>query len=189
MNFEEIKEEVKKAMSEKRFKHSCGVAKRAAELARIYGIDEEVARKVGMAHDIAKEMPNDVAMEYVKENNIVFDEIEEKEPALWHSKIGADIAKKRFGFTEEMAQAIVYHTTGSVNLSVLDKIIYLADKTEEGRKYIDLEEAINISNKDLDDGVLHVAKYAIEYSLKKNSLIHPDTVELINKIINEKKNK
>lgn len=189
MNFEEIKEEVKKAMSEKRFKHSCGVAKRAAELARIYGIDEEVARKVGMAHDIAKEMPNDVAIEYVKDNNIIFDEIEKNEPALWHSKIGADIAKKKFGFTKEMAQAIVYHTTGSVNMSVLDKIIYLADKTEEGRTKINLEEAVNISNNDLDDGLLFVAKFMVEYSLKKNSLIHPDTIELINKIINEKKNK
>jgi len=189
MNFDEIKEIVRNSMSEKRFKHSCGVAKRAAELARIYGIDEEVARKVGIAHDIAKEMPNDIAIKYVKENNIIFDEIEENEPALWHSKIGADIAKKNFGFTEEMAGAIVYHTTGSVNMNVLDKIIYLADKTEEGRTKINLEEAVKISNSNLDEGVLFVAKYSVEYSLKKNSLIHTDTIYLINKIINEKKNK
>ena len=188
MNFDEIKEIVKNSMSEKRFKHSCGVAKRAAELARIYSIDEEVARKVGIAHDIAKEMPNDVAMKYVEENNIIFDKIEEKEPSLWHSKIGANIAKKKFGFTEEMAGAIVYHTTGSVNMNTLDKIIYIADKTEEGRTIINLEEAVNISNNDLDEGLLFVAKFMVEYSLKKNSLIHPDTIELINKIINEKKN-
>ena len=189
MNFDEIKQEVRNAMSEKRFKHSCGVAKRASELARIYGIDEEVAKKVGIAHDIAKEMLNDVAIKYVEENNIVFDEVEEKEPGLWHSKIGADIAKKKFGFTEEMAQAIVYHTTGSVNMNTLDKIIYIADKTEEGRTKINLEEAVNISNNDLDEGLLYIAKFMVEYSLKKNSLIHPDTIDLINKIINEKKNK
>jgi len=142
-----------------------------------------------MAHDVAKEMPVDVAMEYVRENNIIFDEIEEKEPGLWHSKIGADIAEKKFGFTDDMKQAIVNHTTGNVNMSVLDKIIYIADKTEEGRTKINLEEAVNISNNDLDEGVLYISKYMVEYSLKKNSLIHPETINLINKIISEKKNK
>lgn len=189
MNFEQIKEEVKNNMSEKRFRHSCGVAKRAVELAKIYGYDEEIAQKVGIAHDIAKEMPQDLALKYIQENNIIFDEIEKEEPALWHSKIGADIAEKKFGFTKEMKQAIIYHTTGNVNMNVLDKIIYLADKTEEGRTKINLEEANKISNENLDEGMLYVAKYSVEYSLKKNSLIHPDTIYLINKIINQKKNK
>lgn len=188
MDFEQIKNEVEKVLSPKRFNHSMGVAKRAVELAKIYGEDEEKARIIGIAHDIAKEMQKEEAILYVKENGIIFDEIEEREPSLWHSKIGADVAIKKFGFTKSMAQAIVYHTTGNVNMSTMDKIIYLADKTEENRDYIDLEKAKEISNKNLDEGVLYVAKVAIEYSLKKQSLIHPDTINLINKIIIEKKN-
>ena len=125
-------------------------------------------------------MPKEEAIKYAKENRIIFDEIEEKEPSLWHSKIGADIAIKKLGFTKEMAQAIVYHTTGHINMNNMDKIIYLADKTEEGRTFIDLELAKNISDEDLDKGVFYVAKFALTYSLNKNSLIHPDTVHLIN---------
>lgn len=183
MNFEEIKEEVKKSMSEKRFNHSCGVAKRAVELAKIYGIDEEKARLVGIAHDIAKEMPKEEALEYARKNGINFDEIEQKEPGLWHSKLGADICKKRFGFTEDMKQAILYHTTGNINMSILDKIIYVADKTEENRTNPALVMARETSNQNLEEGLLQVAKRTIEYSLQKDSLIHPDTINLINKII------
>lgn len=187
MDFEQIKKEVEKVLSPKRFNHSMGVAKRAEELAKIYGEDEQKAKIIGIAHDIAKEMPKEEAIKYVKENGIIFDEIEKQELGLWHSKIGASLATKKFGFTLDMAQAIVYHTTGNVNMSTMDKIIYLADKTEENRDYIDLEIAREISNQNLDEGMLYVAKVAIEYSLKKQSLIHPDTINLINQIIANKK--
>jgi predicted HD superfamily hydrolase involved in NAD metabolism len=189
MNYEEIKEIVKQTLSEKRYIHSCGVAKRAVELAKIYGEDEKKAQIIGIAHDIAKEIPKEEAILYANENNIVFDEIEQKECGLWHSKLGADIAVKKFGFTKDMAQAILYHTTGNINMNTMDKIIYIADKTEENRTKIDLEEARAITNSNLDDGVLYLAKNAIIYSLKKDSLIHPDTINLINMLIEVKRNK
>jgi predicted HD superfamily hydrolase involved in NAD metabolism len=189
MDYEEIKEIVKNTLSEKRYIHSCGVAKRAVELAKIYGEDEEKAKIIGIAHDIAKEIPQDEAINYAKENNIVFDEIEQKEPGLWHSKLGADIVVKKLGFTSDMAQAILYHTTGNINMNTMDKIIYIADKTEENRTKIDLAEALAITNSNLDEGVLYVAKNAINYSLKKDSLIHQDTVNLINMLVEAKRNK
>lgn len=187
MNYEEIEEIVRNSISEKRFKHSQGVAKRAAELAGIYGEDVEKARKIGIAHDIAKEMPKEEALRYAKENDIVFDEIEEKEPGLWHSKLGADIAVKKFGFTSDMAEAITYHTTGNVNMNTMDKIIYVADKTDETRTIVNREEAVEVSNKNLDDGVLYIAKFVIPYSLKKDSLIHWDTIDLVNQLITKKR--
>lgn len=187
MSYEEIEEIVKNTLSEKRFKHSQGVAKRAEELAKIYGENPETARKIGIAHDIAKEMPKEEALNYAKENGIIFDEIEQHEKGLWHCKLGADIAVKKFGFTPDMAQAIKYHTTGNINMNTMDKIIYLADKTEAGRTYQDLELAKKISDSNIDEGVLYVAKVALQYSLKKESLIHTDTVDLINKIVMNKK--
>lgn len=189
MDFEKIKEQAKKVLSEKRFLHSCGVAKRAAELASIYGQDIETARKIGIAHDIAKEMSKEEAIKYITKNNIIFDEIEKKQQELWHSKIGADISIKKFGFTNNMAQAILYHTIGNINMNTMDKIIYIADKTDQTRTKINLEEAVKISNNNLDEGVLYIAKYMIQYSLKKNSLIHPDTINLLNKLIWQKINK
>ena len=185
MEYDEIEKLVKQMLSEKRYKHSVGVAKRAAELAEIYGEDVETARKIGIAHDIAKEIPKEEGEKYIKENGIILDEIEQKQPGIWHSKIGADISIKKLGFTKEMAQAILYHTTGNVNMNTMDKIIYLADKTEENRTYEDLQKAIDLSNKNLDEGVLYVAKVAINHSFKKNSLIHLDTIYLINKLISK----
>lgn len=189
MKYEEIEKIVKETLSEKRYLHSLGVAKRAAELARIYKEDEETARIIGIAHDIAKEMPKEKAISYAKENKIQFDEIEQNEPGLWHSKLGANIAKKEFGFTDDMAQAILYHTTGNIHMNTMDKIIYVADKTEENRTTVNLQQAREISNQNLEEGVLYIAKFMMEYSLTKNSLIHPDTVALINQLVLEKKNK
>lgn len=189
MEYKEIEEYIKSILSEKRFKHSLGVAKRAQELAKIYGEDEEKAKLIGIAHDIAKEIPKEEALKYVKENGIKFDQIEQNEPGLWHSKIGADMVEKKFEFTKDMSQAILYHTTGNINMNTMDKIIYLADKTEENRTKINLEEAIEISNRNLDEGILYIAGFAINYSIAKKSLIHPDTIELMNKIILESNNK
>lgn len=189
MNYEQIEEYIKSILSEKRYIHSRGVAKRAQELARIYGEDEEKAKLIGIAHDIAKEIPKEEALKYAKENGIEFDEIEKNEPGLWHSKIGADIVEKKFKFTEDMKQAILYHTTGNINMNTMDKIIYIADKTEENRTYPDLVNAREISNQNLDKGLLFVAKRVIEHSLAKNSLIHPDTINLMNKTIMDSNNK
>jgi len=185
MEYEKIKQDIKNILSEKRYIHSLGVAKRAAELARIYGEDEEKARIIGITHDIAKEIPKEEAIKYANENQIIFDEIEKKEPGLWHSKIGADMVQKKYNFTQDMKQAILYHTTGHINMNTMDKIIYLADKTEENRTYEDLEKAIELSNTNLDEAILYVAGVAINKSIRKKSLIHPDTICLMNKIVIE----
>lgn len=188
MEYELIQEEVRKRLSEKRFVHSCGVAKRAEELAKIYGEDPEKAKKVGIAHDIAKEMTKEESIQYAKENLIIFDEIEKQQPELWHCKIGASICEKEFGFTQDMKQAIEYHTTGNIEMTPFDKIIYIADKTEENRKFSDLEQAIEISNRNLDEGVLYVSSITIIHSMKKQSIIHPNTIYLMNQIIQAKRN-
>ena len=76
MEYEEIENDVKSVLSEYRFTHSLGVAKKAVELAKIYGVQEETAKKVGIAHDIAKEMNDEEMLAYVKTNNIENYEIE-----------------------------------------------------------------------------------------------------------------
>ncbi len=187
MEYNEIEKDMKNILSEKRFNHSVGVVERAIEFAKIYNIDEEMVKKVAIAHDCAKELTAEEAFKYVKENNIEIDEIEQLEPGLIHGKIGADIAYKKYNFTKEMTNAILYHTTGNVNMDTLAKIIYVADKTEEGRNHIDKETVVNLTKQNLNEGVLYVLKYMIEHSFKKDSLIHPNTIQLINKIIKERR--
>lgn len=186
MDFETIKEEVKNILSEKRYQHSLGVVERGIELAKIYQQDIEKIKIIAMAHDIAKEMTPTELYQYAQEHHLFLDEIEKKEPSIVHAKIGADICKHRYGFTQDMVEAVCYHTTGNIAMDTVAKIIMIADKTEAGRKMIDLQTAVEITNQDLEEGLLHVCAIAITYNIKKKSLLHPDTIELMNQIILDK---
>ena len=129
MDIEQIKSKLQASLSEKRYNHSLEVMKRCVELAKIYGVDEEKAKLVGLAHDIAKELPEEEAIKIVKKNNIKLDDIEMQNYKLWHAKIGAVICKNEFGFTQDMVQAVENHTTGKAGMDLLSQILYVADAT------------------------------------------------------------
>lgn len=185
MEYKEIENDVKSVLSEYRFTHSLGVAKKAIELAKIYGVQEEIAKKVGIAHDIAKEMTDEEMIEYAKANNIRIDEIETVKPSLLHGKIGADIAAKKFGFTQDMINAIKWHTTGRENMSMLEKIIYVADKTEENRKgtRFNLEKSRELSTQNIDEALIFLMNEFITYNVKNEWLIHPETINARNDLL------
>lgn len=185
MEYKEIENDVKSVLSEYRFTHSLGVAKKAIELAKIYGVQEEIAKKVGIAHDIAKEMTDEEMIEYAKANNIRIDEIETVKPSLLHGKIGADIAAKKFGFTQDMINAIKWHTTGRENMSMLEKIIYVADKTEENRKgtRFNLEKSRELSTQNIDETLIFLMDEFITYNVKNEWLIHPETIKARNDLL------
>ena len=188
---ERINEDVKKALSEKRYVHSIGVMNKAEELARIYGVNVNKAKLVGLAHDIGKELSKEEKLEYAKNNNLDVDEIEKKNIGLLHGKIGADICKKRYDFTQDMQDAIRYHTTGSgkEDMKLLDKIIFLADKIEEnrvykyGKKMKALEELRKLANENLDLAIVKAIDNSLVYTIEKGELIHPDSVITRNKLI------
>ena len=185
MEYKEIENDVKSVLSEYRFTHSLGVAKKAIELAKIYGVQEEIAKKVGIAHDIDKEMTDEEMIEYAKANNIRIDEIETVKPSLLHGKIGADIAAKKFGFTQDMINAIKWHTTGRENMSMLEKIIYVADKTEENRKgtRFNLEKSRELSTQNIDETLIFLMNEFITYNVKNEWLIHPETIKARNDLL------
>lgn len=185
----QIDGDLKKELSEKRYKHSIGVMKKAEELAKIYSVDVNKAKLVGLAHDIGKELSKEEKLKYALDNNLGVDEIEKINIGLLHGKIGADICKKRYKFTQDMQKAITYHTVGNKDMDLLAKILFVADKIEENRSYkkeekqIKLEEARQISKENIDKAVLYLIDMSLEYTLKKNELIHPDSIFTRNKII------
>ena len=184
INYEDLYNEVKDALSEKRFKHSEGVVKRALEYAEIYNVDKEKVKLVAISHDIAKEFSEDENQKYIKEYNIELDEIEKHNHNLIHAKIGAYICKNKYNFTDDMADAVRYHTTGRENMSTLEKVIYLADATEENRKY-DQEPYVKIIKEDIDNGMVEVSKWVINNLIEKKSLIHLDTIKCYNYYTNK----
>lgn len=187
-----INEDVKKELSEKRYNHSVGVMKKAEELAKIYGANVNTAKLVGLAHDIGKELSREKKLEYVKDNHIEVDEIEKINVGLLHGKIGADICKKRYDFTEDMQNAIRFHTTGAgeKDMTLLDKIIFLSDKIEENRVYKygkqmeGLERLRKLSKENLDLAIVKAIDNSLIYTIEKGELIHPNSVITRNKFIN-----
>ena len=179
IKYEELYKEVKENLSEKRFKHSEGVVKRAIEYAKVYNVDIETVKLVAISHDIAKELSEEEIEKYIKEYNIEIDEVEKRNNNLLHAKIGSYICKNKFGFTQDMANAVKFHTTGRENMTILEKVIYLADATEENRKYCS-SVYVDLIKKDINDGMFEVAKWVINSLLERNMVIHLDTIKCYN---------
>lgn len=187
---EEIKQELKTILSSKRYEHSVGVMEKAIELAKIYNEDEEKAAYAALTHDIAKEMTTEEYYRYARENNIEIEEIDKIETIALHGKIGADIAKKKYNFTAEMCNAIYYHTTARANMTLLDKIIYIADKIEENRKYPEADKLRKVFEKckNLDEFILYdIDYYTIPKMIEQKRIIHPNSIYARNDIINKLK--
>ena len=179
IEYEDLYNEVKKRLSEKRFNHSKSVVKRAIEYAEVYDIDVNIVKLVAIAHDIAKELAPEEVEEYIKKYDIRLDEIEKVNKNLIHAKIGAYICKNEYEFTEDMFNAIKYHTTGRANMSTLEKIIYLADATEETRQY-DSEPYVKAIKQNIDKGIVEVCKWVIIDLTEKNRIIHTNSIECYN---------
>ena len=96
------------------------------------------------------------------------------------------IAKYEYGLSDDIVNAISYHTTGRENMSMLEKVIYLADATEPGRVYPDksneltVGQTVNLVKKDIDEGMLYVLKWNLESILRKELYIHLDSVKAYN---------
>ena len=184
-----INKDLKEVLSEKRYNHSIGVMKKAEELAKIHGENINKAKLVGLAHDIGKELSEDEMIQYTKENNIEVDEIEKINIGLLHAKIGADICSKKYGFSVDMQNAIKYHTVGNLNMDLLSKIIFVADKIEDGRNYKDedkskdLKLAREIAITNIDKALFFEIDCSIKYTIQKGKLIHPDSILIRNKLL------
>ena len=188
MKIEIIEIEIKKILSPKRYEHSLRVADKMKELAEIYHLDVEIASIIGLVHDIAKEMTDEELINYTTENKIEIDYTEKLKPTLLHGKVGADIACKKWNITPEMKDAIIYHTTGKKEMSTLGKILFIADKIEDGRKNIN-PELQTLAKTNLDVTLKYLYTQIIQKSLQKDSILHLLTIEARNELIKMQKEK
>ena len=190
VEYEELYDYVKARLSEKRFKHTLGVVERAIEYAKIYNVNIEDAKKSAILHDCAKEIPKEEALKLLDSYGYKLDDIEKINFNLLHAKLGAEIAEIEFGMSNDIANAIRYHTTGRENMSMLEKVIFLADATEKNREYKDnenelsLEETVNLIKKDINEGLIYVLKWSIKSILRRNLYIHLDSIRAYNYFLN-----
>ena len=187
MKLEELEAKIEKILSKERYYHSKCVMKKCEELALIYGADVDKARKIGIAHDIAKEMTNEEKIKYIENNNIAIDEIEKRNMSLLHSKIGKHILIKDFDFDEEMGEAVATHTTGKENMTILDKILYIADGIGEDSIYEEKDYIADLAKTDVDEAVIRRIEKVIERNFKKGVEIHLRSILARNYLLINKK--
>lgn len=157
---DEIKTVLKNRMNEHRYEHSLNVAKRAAFLAEKYGADAEKARFAGLIHDICKGIPQEEQLAIIEKEGITLDEDTKKSPALWHSIAGAIYCEHELGVTDkDVLNAVRYHTSGRGNMSILEKVVYMADLTSAERNYPDAEYTRNLTDKSLDEGIAYGVRW------------------------------
>ncbi len=165
MEREEMVEYLKKKLTPKRFVHSVGVEYTAACMAFVYGEDVERARIAGLMHDCAKCLPVEEKLRKAEKHGLPVSDCERENPDLLHGKLGAFYLKKKFGIEdEEILSAISYHTTGKPEMTLLEKIIFVADYIEPNRRIIrELPEIRKEAFTDLDGCILHILKNTLEY--------------------------
>lgn len=177
-NAEDYEKTLKKLLKEDRFIHSLGVRDMAVELAKIYGADEKKAEIAGLLHDNAKNL--DCQEERCHELEAEVDEVEWSNPALLHAKLGAETAKCFFGITDrEITEAIKWHTVGKRGMTLLEKIIFVADLVEENRTYPDAANLRELAKKDLDAAFLKCVRATVEVNKSRGNSIHPNAYKIL----------
>ena len=172
-----LQKEMKEALNEDRFEHTLGVMYTAESLAMRYGVDMTKAAVAGLLHDCAKCIPNAQKLKLCKKNNIEMTEMEEKNPSLLHAKLGAYLAKEKYGVDDpEILSAITWHTTGKPDMSMLDIIIYMADYIEPNRdKAPNLKQIRKLCFENIEEALYQVLEGTLEYLGNRPDMIDPMT--------------
>lgn len=177
VDIDKIKKKMEKELDAKRFEHTLGVAYTAAALAMCHGEDLFKAQVAGLLHDCAKCMSNEKKLEICEKHHIKVTEVERENPFLLHAKVGSYLAGKRYHVEDEdILNAVLNHTTGRPEMSRLEKIIYIADYIEPGRKHApNLSQVRELAFHDLDKALLQILEDTLDYLQSIESPIDPLT--------------
>ncbi|MBD3271424.1 MAG: HD domain-containing protein [Elusimicrobia bacterium] len=173
-------------VSRPRFVHSLGVMRTAGAIARRWGADVNKARIAGLLHDCSRGMSMHKQKQLVRayDPKILHDPLITTNPHLIHGFASAAIAYKKFKVRDKaVLHAMAYHTTGCSRMSVLDKIIFLADMSAPDRRFASLKTLRRKIHADLDKAVCLGLMYKIEHVLYGKQSIHPRALEAWNDII------
>lgn len=174
---------IKEKLQERRFTHSLNVADSAVELAEKYGGDPERAYVCGLLHDIEKESPAEEQKEYMLRFPDI-PEVVQNTPKLWHAPAGAAFVRDELGITDpEMVSAIRYHTTGKSGMTLLEKIIYIADFISVERDYPGVDDVRAAAFRSLDEAVLEGTRFTIHDLVRQNRIVNQDTIDAYNEAV------
>ena len=190
MNQQEIINKLSARLSPHRLQHSLQVAGVARDMAKTYGSDPDKAYTIGLLHDYAKGLSGADLLALARENALIEDEVESQAPDLLHASVGAYLLATELNIDDpEILQAVRVHTLGSLEMSQLDKIIFLADMIEPGRDFPGLERLQCLAGRDIDRAMLFALDSTIRYCLEQGRILHPRTITVRNKFLDNIKQK
>lgn len=165
-----IQHTLKKELDENRYQHTLGVMYTSASMAMRYDVDVQKALYAGLLHDCAKCIPGDKKIRLCEKYGLSVSEVEKENPSLLHAKLGACLAHKKYEIQDkEILQAIESHTTGRPAMSVLEKIVYIADYIEPGRKNLpNMADVRKLAFRDIDECLYRILKDSLVYLNSRN---------------------
>lgn len=177
----DYQEMVRPFLSERRFHHSECVAEMAKHLAKRYGADPDQAWTAGMLHDILKEQPKEEQLKMLDEFGIILTDEERSAPKLWHAILGAAYLERQAGISDrEILDAVRYHTTARANMSILEKVLFVADFISEDRKFDGVKELREAAEESLEKAVQLGCAMTVQDLAENHLAIHPDTIAAYN---------
>ncbi|OME25007.1 bis(5'-nucleosyl)-tetraphosphatase (symmetrical) YqeK [Paenibacillus sp. FSL E2-0274] len=180
---ESLIEAVSAQMPDKRWKHTLGVMETSIQLAKQYGADPERAETAAILHDVAKYWPVERMKEIIEQNQLNLDLLV-YDKQMWHSEVGAFVAEKDYGITDpDIINAIRFHTSGREDMSLLEKIVCLADYIEPGRDFPGVDKIREKAQVSLEEGLVAGFDSTISLLLGKRRVIFPLTVLARNDLV------
>ena len=161
----------------KRVRHIRGTEEEAVRLAQRWGADQELARRAGILHDCTKYLTGEEHIALCEKYGVPLDELERSAPKLLHSKTGACMARYVFGEPDEVYNAIFWHTTAKADMTVLEKILYVADYMEPNRSFDGVERLRELAYQDLDRALLLGVETTVQEMEDRRLPVHPNTLQ------------
>ncbi len=186
MKPEQTRQLMQEMLGDELYQHCLGVAETAEALANRYGSDAEQAYVAGMVHDYGKRYQTQELLQKAEELKLPLDWITLCQGKLLHAPVGAALLDSELGIEDSaIIGAVTYHTTGRVGMTLLEKIVYLADYIEPGRVFEGVEAIRASAQISLNSALLQSVNGAIKSVLDRDLLLHPRSVAFRNSLLQE----
>ena len=184
MTFEQYEQEVKRHLTQGRFYHSQCVAAEAEKLARRYGADPEKARLCGILHDVMKDTPPQEQLKILEKSGIILTVAQRRNRKLWHALSGAAYLRDALGIADqEILGAVECHTSGKGGMSLLDKVLFVADYISADRDYPGVEELRVTAYRSLEEAMVEGIRFTVDELMGQELRVGAESIEAYNDAI------